>query len=347
MPILMSNPVPNRILFIRPSALGDVCRSVPVVASLKKHWPDATIDWLVQSEFIDAVSMHPAVNEVIPFPRQSLRRWYFPKGFFKMLAFLRLLKSKKYDLVIDGQGLGRSGLFAWATRCKTRIGPASAREFGWLGYTQKVQTKREHAVDQMLALSEAAGAPSIQDMQLSANESDVSWWNQFQEQRAIGPYIVIAPTSRWESKQWPVERYIEVAQHIIAKGMNVVVVGAPNETVQIEPILSYDGMLNLLPEMTIGRVMAVIAQSKLVIANDSAALHIAVGFHRPCIGLFGPTNPALVGPYQCEDAVITAKVNYDSVHYKNRSLGNHLMKQISTKEVLAKVDACLKGETNE
>lgn len=347
MPILMSKAVPNRILFIRPSALGDVCRSVPVVASLKKQWPNATIDWLVQSEFIDAVSMHPAVNEVISFPRQSLRQWYFPRGFFKTLAFLRLLKSKKYDLVIDGQGLGRSGLFAWATRCKTRIGLASAREFGWFGYTQKVQTKSEHTVDRMLALSEAAGAPSVHDMQLSENISDASWWKQWREQHAIGPYIVLAPTSRWESKQWPVERYIEVAQHIISKGLNVVVVGAPNEASQIEPILSHDGVLNLLPEMTIGRVMAVIAQSKLVIANDSAALHIAVGFNRPCIGLFGPTNPAKVGPYHRMDSVIAAKANYDSVHYKDRALGNRLMKQIKTEDVLNRVDTCLKGETNE
>ena len=336
----MSIPTPNRILFIRPSALGDVCRSVPVIVSLKKQWPDATIDWLVQSEFVEAISMHPAVNEVIPFQRQLLRKWYFPRGFFKMIAFLRLLKSKNYDLVIDGQGLGRSGLFAWATQAKTRIGLASAREFGWIGYTQKVQTKCEHTVDQMLALSEAAGAPTVRDMHLVVNDNDIFWW----EQHAVSQHVVLAPTSRWASKQWPVEQYVEVAKHLISKGVSVVVVGAPNEAVQIEPILTLDGVLNLLPEMTIGRVMAVIEQSELVIANDSAALHMAVGFNRPCIGLFGPTNPARVGPYQCEDAVIATKVNYANVHFKDRSLGNRLMKQIKTKDVLGKVDNCL-GES--
>ncbi len=343
----MSNLRPKRILFIRPSALGDVCRSVPVVASLKKQWPEAAIDWLVQSDFVDAVSKHPAVTEVIPFPRKSLRKWYFPKAFVKTIAFLRFLKSKRYDLVIDGQGLGRSGLFAWATRSKTRVGPSNAREFGWLGYTQKIQTTKEHTVDQMLALSEAAGAPSLYDMRLSVNELDVTWWNHLQDTHKVDDHAVIAPTSRWKSKQWPVEQFVEVAQELIDRGLHVVVVGAPHEHAQVEPLLELDGVLNLLPEMTIGRLMAVIATSHIVIANDSAALHMAVGFDRPAIGLFGPTNPARVGPYHRGDAVIAAPVNYDNVHYRDSSLDNSIMKQITTQEVLNKVNDFLKGKQRE
>ena len=146
---------PKRILFIRPSALGDVCRSVPIVASLKRMWPDASIDWLVQSEFVHAISAHPAVSEVVPFPRTALRRWYLPKVVgINTIRFLRSLKAKRYDLVIDGQGLGRSGLFAWATRAATRIGPSTARECGGLGYTRSVQISSTHTVDQVLELVE-------------------------------------------------------------------------------------------------------------------------------------------------------------------------------------------------
>jgi heptosyltransferase-1 len=336
---------PNRILFIRPSALGDVCRSVPVVASLHSKWPEASIDWLVQTEFVDVVSAIPAIHEVITFPRRSLQRWYLPKGFVKMISFLRLLKSKKYDLVIDGQGLGRSGLFTWATRCNTRIGLASAREIGWIGYTQKVQTDKTHTVDQMLALSEAVGAPIVKDMQLTVTQRDATWWSTFRNENKVQSYVVLAPTSRWESKQWPIERFVEVAKHISAKGMQVVVVGAPSEAQQVEPMLISGEVLNLLPVMTIGRLMAVIESSDCVLANDSAALHMAVGFHRPCIGLFGPTNPARVGPYERDDAVIAAEVEYDEVHYRDRSLGDSLMRQITTEEVLNKVDSLVGDAT--
>ena len=197
-----------------------------------------------------------------------------------------------------------------------------------------MQAGNSHTVDQMLSLSEAAGAPSIRDMQLVSNDSDCQW----RERLSLDQYAVLAPTSRWDSKQWPIERFVEVAKHLLERGLHVVVVGAPSETNQIKQLGQLEGVSNLLPDMTIGRLMAVIENSRIVIANDSAALHIAVGFDRPCIGLFGPTNPEIVGPYLRPDAVIAASVKYDEVHYRERSLGNRIMRQITTQEVNNKID---------
>ena len=90
--------------------------------------------------------------------------------------------------------------------------------------------------------------------------------------------------------------------------------------------------------MTVGRLMAVIASSSLVIANDSAALHMAVGFNRPCIGLFGPTDPTCAGPYNCNDSVIAADVDYNKVHYRDRSIGQRIMEQIEVQTVIDKVE---------
>ncbi len=344
MPILMPEDSPKRILFIRPSALGDVCRSVPVVNSLKKQWPNATIDWLVQTEFVDAVAAHPAVDNVIPFPRKEMKRWYFPVGLNKTIKFLRLLKAKQYDLAIDGQGLGRSGLFTWATRAKKRVGSASAREFGWLGYNHKVHVKSEHTVDQMLALSESAGARTIVDMQLYTSAEDSTWWKQYASGKNINKYAVLAPTSRWKTKQWPVEGFVSVAKHLQQLGLQVVLVGAPSEEEQIKELLELDGVVNLLPELTIGKLMAVVSSARIVVANDSAALHIAVGFNRTCIGLFGPTNPRKVGPYKRNDAVVAAPADYDSIHYRDHSLGSKIMQKIETQSVVDKVNELLKPE---
>ena len=61
----------KRILIVRPSALGDVCRTVPVLATLRRAWPQAAIDWVVQAEFAAAIESHPALNEAVPFPRQQ------------------------------------------------------------------------------------------------------------------------------------------------------------------------------------------------------------------------------------------------------------------------------------
>ena len=338
MPSSMPIQTPNRILFIRPSALGDVCRSVPVISSLRAAFPEATIDWLVQSEFTDAIAAHPAISQVIPFPRNVLRKWYTPTGIKHFFALCKLLKQNKYELVIDGQGLGRSGFLTWMTGAPRRIGPSNAREYGWLGYTDRVEVTSKHTVDNMLELVERLGVQRVQDMQLYAKEEDNSWWEEFSGKHDIGNYVVLAPTSRWKSKQWPVERFLEVARKFQERGYKVVVVGAPSELQQVEPLVQLEGVLNLLPFMQVGRLLSVIENATLVVANDSAALHIAIGFNKPCVALYGPTNPAVAGPYQRMDCVVAAPVQYARVHYRDASLGDSIMQEISLDSVLEKIE---------
>ena len=120
---------PRRILLIRPSALGDVCRTVPVLVSLKRAFPGAEVDWLVQDSFAAAVAHHPDLNGVVPFPRAALARWFSrPAVFRRAVEFLVDLGRRRYDMVIDCQGLLRSGLFTLATRAPVRVGYANAEE---------------------------------------------------------------------------------------------------------------------------------------------------------------------------------------------------------------------------
>ncbi|MDP7004612.1 MAG: glycosyltransferase family 9 protein [Phycisphaerales bacterium] len=329
---------PQRILFIRPSALGDVCRSVPVIASLKQKWPNSTIDWLVQDSLAAAISDHPALSNVLRFPRQQLKRWYLPNGFLKTRRFLKELRLNKYDLVLDGQGLGRSGLFSLATRSPIRIGFATAREGGKYGYTKQVNAKSIHTVDRMLELVEAAGATPLRDMRLYTNAKDKDWWSERRTSLGIKNYAVIAPTSRWKSKQWPIERFVKVAEFLFKKGIQPIIVGSPQEKSQVELLSKQQNTLCLLDEMSIGRLLAVIEHAKIVVANDSAALHISIGFSRPCVGLFGPTDPEKVGPYNQINSIVSADVDYSKVKYRDKKIGDEIMRQIEVSDVLHKIE---------
>ncbi len=336
---------PQRILFIRPSALGDVVRSLPVVASLRAAFPEATIDWLVQTEFVDAVVAHPDVTAVIPFNRSQLGRWYLPGGLRSVQRLVGQLRERAYDLVIDGQGLGRSAFLARATRAPRRVGPDDAREFGWLGYTQRVKRHKMHTVERMLELVEAIGVPPVTTASLVAREEDVAWWSQRRSERGIiEDPAVIAPTARWESKRWPGERFAALAEHLCAAHGSVVLVGGPWERNQVAAVAAVDGVHDLLDDMTVGRLMAIISTSVFTVANDSAALHIAAGFHRPCLGLFGPTDPAAVGPWPDSNDVIAAH-RMPGTHYRDASLGDRLMREIELDAVIARVDAALREES--
>jgi ADP-heptose:LPS heptosyltransferase len=125
---------------------------------------------------------------------------------------------------------------------------------------------------------------------------------------------------------------------------SIVVVGAPTEIEQISSIFTSEHIINVLPEMSIGRLFAVIEDADVVLANDSAALHIAVGFKRPLIALFGPTNPSAVGPYKQYETVIAAAVDYGSTHYRDKKIGDSIMRLIQVDDVIEALHALLEKQ---
>ncbi len=340
---------PQRILIVRPSALGDVCRTVPVLATLRRAWPGADIDWVVQSEFAPAIAAHPALRAPVLFPRHEFGRWWHSPAAARSLArWFSDLRRCRYDLVVDCQGLGRSGLITWMTRAPRRVGLRSARELAWLGYNVRHRPPPSiHAVDRMMSILVAEGLEPVYDMRLHAPAGDASWWA---ERRAslIGSaatYAVLAPTSRWASKRWPVPSWSALAAALRRRGFErLVLIGAPGERDQVATIAAGEGTADLVGRITLGQTMAVIAGAGLVVANDSAPLHMAVGFARPCVGLFGPTDPARVGPYGRPEAVVCAAKppgprSAGRVHFKDRRLGDALMRLIEPAAVLERIDS--------
>lgn len=328
----------DRLLIIRPSALGDVCRTAPVLASLRRAYPDATIDWLVRDSFVDAVSAHPALDEAVPFPRGELGRSMARLNPGPSLAWMRGLRRRGYDLVIDAQGLARSGIFTWATRAKRRVGYANAREGAALAYTDRIGVARErHTVDRMLALLEGIGVEVERDMRLYAPAADRE---AVAGDPRLGAPVVLAPTSVWPGKRWPIERFARLARRLLDSDIApLVIVGAPGEEDQCRALSEIastdDRVIDLVGQTSVGRLMAVIETSRLVIASDSAALHMAVGFDRPIVALFGPTRTAQVGPYRRDHDVIQHLEPGDRIDHKHAAAGRALMERISLEEVLA------------
>jgi heptosyltransferase-1 len=104
-----------RILLVKTSSLGDVIHNLPVVTDLRTHFPDATIDWVVEEGFADIPRLHPGVGRVIPVALRRWRKSLFASATWREIgAFRDALKQQSYDLVIDTQGLLKSALIARA-----------------------------------------------------------------------------------------------------------------------------------------------------------------------------------------------------------------------------------------
>lgn len=333
---MLVDHVPNdirRILIVKPSSLGDIIHALPVLSELRRRFPDAHISWLVGRPFVEIIEGHPQLNEVIPFDRKAFghfgRRWSATSGF---LRFLRELRGRRFDLVIDLQGLFRSGLITGATRAKRRIGFRQAREGAWLFYNHPVHIGRSdiHAVDKNLALLTALGIlPGEAEFDLALTDADAQSADSILEEHGLDrdePYIVFAPGARWETKLWPAERFGQAADRLVDHCQTkVVIVGAPSEHDRNHQVAAAATKkhINITGQTTLRQLSAVIDRASLVLCHDSAPMHLADALQTPLVSITGPTNPARTGPYRQRDGVIQLDIDCAPCYLRKLSQCRH------------------------
>jgi heptosyltransferase-1 len=210
----------EKILIVKPSSLGDIVHSLPFLNAIKSCFPKAEIHWVVARGLEGLLEGHPMVDEIIIIDKD---KWKKPGRLIETVneiaGLLREMRRRRYDLVMDLQGLFRSGVISMATGAHVRIGFSEAREGGWLFYTRKVKGGREiHAVDRYLKIAEALGCDTsevIFPFPLMKND-DV----KVKETRtAPKSYVVIVPGARWDTKKWPAERFGEIASMLPMKSL--------------------------------------------------------------------------------------------------------------------------------
>jgi len=345
---------PERILLVRPSALGDVCRTVPILASLRRFHPAARIDWVVNEGFVPAIEAHPGLSNAIAFPRSRFGAfWRSPAVLGDLWRWAAGLRRTRYDLVLDCQGLSRSGLITWATKARRRVGFRDAREVGWLGYNVRHEVAPAlHAVDRMLALLEAEGIPALRDMRLYVPAAGRTFLTRLRRQLRIDdqPYAVLAPTARWLGKRWPAERWAHLVRPLLDRGIGrIFLIGSPAEREQVGACIpdgaESDAVVNLVGRTSLAGTLSLISEAALVVANDSAPLHMAVGYGRRFVGLFGPTDPARVGPYGGDLHVVRPALTAEesSWSFKDEQ-ARSIMGRISVSQVIEAIDRSLAQE---
>lgn len=295
--IELPNP-PARVLLIKPSSLGDIVHTLPVLDALRHRWPDAKISWLCGSAFVGLLEGHPQLDEVIPFERRLFGSWWWnPRVARDLFRFTRGLRERKFDLVIDMQGLFRSGWLSWLTHAPVRVGFANAREMAHIFYTHRVPvlTMEQHAVDRYLTIARAFGCEKITPrFEMVVHDEDRAYVDAMVN--GIGRYALLMPGTNWPTKRWSAGKFAElVAPLKEMHGLSTVVAGTP-EIAELAAQIPAD--VNMVGKTSLRQLVALIGRAELVIANDSGPMHIAAALNRPLISLFGPTNPLRTGPYQ-------------------------------------------------
>ncbi|MEE1901787.1 MULTISPECIES: lipopolysaccharide heptosyltransferase I [unclassified Pseudomonas] len=286
-----------RVLIIKTSSLGDVIHTLPALTDAAHAIPGIRFDWVVEEGFAEIPSWHPAVDQVIPV---AIRRWRknvwqtIKSGEWK--AFKQRVRERKYDLVIDAQGLVKS---AWLTRyVKAPVAGLdrySARE-GWASrfYDRRLSVATgQHAVErvrQLFAMALAYDLPEgIGNYGLDLERLQLP---------PAAPYVVFLHGTTWATKHWPEAYWRELAERMGRRKLEVRLPwGNPAEKARAERIAQGLNNCQVLPKLNLAGVARVLAAAKACVAVDTGLGHLAAALDVPTISLFGPTNPGLTGAY--------------------------------------------------
>jgi len=296
------------VAIVKLSSIGDVVHALPVAVALKRHRPGTRVTWVAEAREATLLRGHPDVDEVlIVDTRGWRRRGARVAALREMRCVTRQLRTPTFDVVLDLQGLMKSGLVTALTRAPRRIGFARGfrREWGNGLFTNErvvPPVAARHVVEQYLALLTPLGIanPDI-EFRLPGDAEAEARAETFLVSASIKPrdrLVLMNPGAGRPEKQWPVEHYRVLARRLADEaGARVVVLWGPGEEGDARMIAASAAGGVAAPPTSLRELTALSRRATLVIAGDTGPLHIAAAVGIPCLGFYGPTSGVRNGPY--------------------------------------------------
>ena len=323
-----------KIAIVKLSALGDIVHAMVVLQFIRKQYPDAQIDWIVEQPFKGVLEYNPDIHRIHPVQIKALKQQKSLSGLLAEIKKLRQLGV--YDWVIDAQGLIKSAVVARLLKGDNIAGfdRHSIREpvASWF-YQDKINIPyHDNTIDRNVAVCCRPLGFSVSHQQIVDKQPFLFYQSDFKVPRS--PYLVFIIGSTWESRCYPKEKFVQIAQRI--EKTCWVAWGNEQERQKAEWMARQSEYIKLLPKLTLNDLKKVIDHCDLLIGNDTGPTHMAWGLNRPSITLFGPTpvnriyqtqvNKALKSPSQVDHYVLDKqdfsieKISVDSVVNLSQSL---------------------------
>ena len=343
-----------KILIIKLSAIGDVVQTLPALEAIKGTYPDSDITWVVEEAAAGILEGHPLINRLLVSRRRAwLRMLKNPltaaKGIGGITGFIRELRSARYDIAVDFQGLLKSGMLIGLSRARRKIGFDRTRELSYLFLNERLPAYNieKHALERYLDVARYLGANEPSSACTLPIEREVAAIRgKIEVQNAlVRPLVVMNPVARWETKLWPEQNFAELADRLV-KERNAVVIftGSPADRSVNDRIISMMGekAVNWAGETTLKELAALASISDLFITTDTGPMHVAAAVGAQVLALFGPTAPWRTGPYGPSHVVVRTGISCSPCFGKRCKENVGCMRGITVDEVMGKVN--IKGK---
>lgn len=331
----------EKLLLIKPSSLGDIVHSLAFLNAIKESFPSVRIHWVVAKGFEDLLTEHPLIEKVIVINKD---KWKSIKNISSTIKeFLNLnnyMKNEKYDITVDLQGLLRSGIITYLSGAPLRVGFKESREASHFCYNVKISVSLEtHAVLRYLEVASWLGCRinSVKFPLTQAKEPE--WLRDFEN------FIVVIPSARWQSKNWPLPYFVELVNMLPYRA---VVVGSKSDEEKALKIEEYTKQKakSFAGKTTLKELIAVFKKSLFVITPDTGTMHLAVACDKKVVAFFGPTDPCRTGPFGNGHLVIKSNES-SSPCFKKYCKNPICMRNITPQFVYEEIQRWLKSKSAE
>lgn len=287
---------PEKILLIQLRRVGDVIFTLPVIGALRRHFPQAKIDFLTEKPSDQMVRLSPGLSECLVYEKDRPVHW------------IREIRSRKYDWVLDFHSNGRTlflSLFSGAQVRAGLKGPLSRS----LIYSHRVETTdQQYLPEQKLDVLRALGIPCEKwSWNLKIPGDEAAWAENFFAENGIAPsqpVVGLAPATRRPIRAWKEDRFAEVAANLLMASNHVLFLWGPGEKELVERV---NGLIKrpagskykilVPPEIPLLKLAALIKKCSAVLGVDNGPKNMAVALGVPSVTLSGPTNPLSFDPH--------------------------------------------------
>ena len=287
----------RRFLIIQTAFIGDVILATPLLEKLRLHFPEAEIDLLVRAGCEELFTNHPHLRQVLVWEKRH-------RKYLNLWRILRAVRKQRYDCIINCQRFAATGLLTGFSGAKSRIGFEN-NPLAWR-FTDKIGHEFGtgiHEIERNLKLIESFTDKRSVRPKLYPTESDFELVRHFQDR----PYVCLAPTSVWFTKQWAAEKWSELIARLSDQFV-IYLLGGKSDNSACQSLAdqsSVENVINLAGNLTLLQTAALMAGASMNYVNDSAPLHLASAMNAPVTAIFCSTVPEFgFGPLSDNSRII-------------------------------------------